>query len=174
MSFYQFDSESVSDPDNSNYTPTATSENVTADVLENHDLSSGVPSHDFTVIIRSISSGYVITLLDGQVVLAPPGGQGSIHWKCVETEGWIGFRNPISNRFLCHDWSGRLKCSAEQHNGWRHFTITPMPNGGYIMQMLHWWTLRPIVINAEEGLQKIGRNGNKLSEGIIWEFIKVG
>jgi hypothetical protein len=176
MSLNQFDSESISDPDNSIiYTPTTTSENVTADLLENHNPSGSVTSHDFTFIIRSVSSGHVITLLDGQVVLAPPGGRGSIHWACVETEGWLGFRNRISNKFLCHDWNGRLMCSAEQHDGWRHFSITPVPKGGYIMQMLDWWTLRPIVINEcnEKGLQKLGRTGNKLSDGIIWEFIKV-
>ncbi|KAJ4299328.1 hypothetical protein N0V90_004573 [Kalmusia sp. IMI 367209] len=174
MSVSQFDSETVFDPDDSTvYTPN-TSGTVTSDLAEDNDSCSGVPSQNSTVIIRSISSGHVITLLDGQVVLASPGGRGSIHWACVETEGWMGFRNCVSNKFLCHDWNGRLKCSAEQHDAWRHFTITPVPKGGYIMQMLDWWTLRPIVINAEKGLQKIGRTGNKLSEGIVWEFIKVG
>jgi hypothetical protein len=91
----------------------------------------------------------------------------------VETEGWIGFRNRVSKEFLCHGWDAGLKCSAKQDDRWRHFTITPVPKGGYIMQMLDWWTLRPIVINAENGLRKLGRVGNKLSEGITWEFIKV-
>ncbi|OAG01842.1 uncharacterized protein CC84DRAFT_242146 [Paraphaeosphaeria sporulosa] len=174
MSLNQFNCESVSDSETSIiYTPTATSANVTAGLVDHEDTSSGVPSDGSTVIIRSISSGHVITLLDGQVVLASPGGRGSIHWSCVETEGWLGFRNRISNKFLCHDWNGRLKCSAEQSSSWRHFTITPIPKGGYVMQMLDWWTLRPVVINPEQGLQKIGRTGNKLAEGIIWEFIKV-
>jgi hypothetical protein len=174
MSLNQFDSESISDAVNSIiYTPITTSENFTVGSLENHDPSRSVPSHGFTFIIRSVSSGHVITLLDGQVMLAPPGDRGSIHWACVETEGWLGFRNRISNKFLCHDWNGRLKCSAEQRDKWRHFSVTPVPNGGYIMQMLDWWTLRPIVINAENGLRKLGRTGNKLSDGIAWEFVKI-
>ncbi|KAL5344726.1 hypothetical protein ACLOAV_010418 [Pseudogymnoascus australis] len=174
MSLDQFDSESISDRDNSTiYTPTTTSDTFTADLSEDHDQSSGVPSHDSTFIIRSVSSGHVITLLDGQVVLAPPGGRGSIHWACVETKGWFGFRNRISNKFLCHAWNGRLECSATQHDGWRHFSITPVPKGGYIMQMLDFWTLRPIVINEENGLQKLGRTGIKLSDGIIWEFVRI-
>ncbi|KAH8595352.1 hypothetical protein B0O99DRAFT_512046, partial [Bisporella sp. PMI_857] len=107
------------------------------------------------------------------VVLAPPGGRGSIHWAYVETEGWLGFRNRISNKFLCHDWNGRLKCSAEQHDGWRHFSITSVPKGGYIMQMVVWWTLRPIAINVEKGPQKLGKTGNKLSDGIIWELVNI-
>jgi hypothetical protein len=59
--------------------------------------------------------------------------------------------------------------------GWMEaLYITPVPKGGYIMQMLDWWTLRPIVINEGKGLQKVGRTGNKLSEGIVWEFVDVG
>ncbi|OBT50917.1 hypothetical protein VE04_09375 [Pseudogymnoascus sp. 24MN13] len=174
MSPNQFDSESISDPDDSTiYTPTTTSNTFTADLPGNHDQSSSVPSHDSTFIIRSVSSGHVITLLGGQVVLALPGRGGSIHWACVETEGWLGFRNRISNKFLCHDWKGGLKCSAEQHDGWRHFSITPVPQGGYIMQMLDFSTLRPIVIKVEGGLQTLGRTGNKLSDGIIWEFVRI-
>ncbi|KAH6718834.1 hypothetical protein BKA61DRAFT_712820 [Leptodontidium sp. MPI-SDFR-AT-0119] len=148
MSLEQFDSESISNSDNSIiYTPTTISENFTADLLENHDPFRSVPSHGFTFIIRS-------------VVLAPPGGRGSIHWACVETEGWLGFWNCISNKFLCYDWNGRLKCSAEQHHGWRHFSIAPVPpKGGYIVQMLDWFKLRPIVIDAENGVQKLGRTG---------------
>jgi hypothetical protein len=41
------------------------------------------------------------------------------------------------------------------------------------MQMLDWWTLRPVVVNAENGLQKLGRTGDKLSEGVVWQFLEV-
>jgi hypothetical protein len=174
MALWIPDSTSVSDSDDYNIrTPTTTSKTVTAELEEDHGLRSWVPSHGSTVIIRSISCGNVITLLDGHTVLAPLGGRGSMYWTCVESEGWFGFRNRVSDKFLCHGWDARLKCSAQQHDGWRHFTITPVPKGGYIMQMLDWWTLRPIVVNAENGLQKLGRTGNKLSEGIVWEFIEV-
>lgn len=175
MVSYQPESVSVSDTDDySIRTPTATSENVTAEVEEGHDVHSWVPSHGSTVIIRSISCGNVITLLNGNVVLAPPGGRGSIHWTCIESEGWFTFRNRVSNKFLRHSgWEARLECSAEHNGKFRYFTITPVPKGGHIMQMLDWWTLRPIVLNGEKGLQKLGRNGNKLSEGIVWEFIEV-
>jgi hypothetical protein len=92
----------------------------------------------------------------------------------VESKGWLGFQNRVSNKFLCHKGSdATLECSADQDGKWRHFTITPVPKGGYIMQMADWWTLRPVVHNYENGLQKLGRTGNKLSEGIVWEFIKI-
>jgi hypothetical protein len=158
MNLNQFDSESISDSGSPTvYTPTIISENVTVD-LENRDPPSNIPSHDFTFIIRSVSSGHVITLLDGQVVLAPRDGRGSIHWMCRESQGWLGFRNPVSNKFLTHGWNGRLECSAEEQSKMRHFTITPVSNGGYIMQMLEWWTLRPIPLAGKIA----DRNGNSI------------
>lgn len=168
------DSVFVSDSEDDNIcTPTTTSENVHPEFGEDNNLREWVPSDGSTFIIRSVCCGNVITMLDGQVVLAPYDGGASV-WTCVESEGWFGFRNRISNKFLCHGWNGTLKCSAEQHDKWRHFTITPVPKGGYIMQMLDWWTLRPIIVNAENGLQTLARTGNKLSQGIVWEFRQVG
>ena len=164
---------SISDSDDfSTYTPTTTTENVTLDPVKDHASPSWVPSNGSTVIIRSISCGNVLTLLDGNIVLAPPSGRGSILWTCIETKGWFGFRSCVSGKFICHGPDARLKCTAEERDGWRQFTITPVPKGGYVMQMLDWWTLRPIVINAQNGLQKLGRTGNKLSEGIVWTFLE--
>jgi hypothetical protein len=142
--------------------------------VKDHASPSWVPLYGSTVIIRSILCGNVLTLLDGHIVLALPSGCGSILWTCIETEGWFGFRDCVSAKFICYGWDGGLKCSAEQHDSWRHFTITPVPKGGYIMQMLDWWTLCSIVINVQNGLQKLGRTGNKLSEGIVWNFLETG
>ena len=170
----QADTTSNSELDDASiYTPTVTTENGTPD-LKDHASTSWVPSHGSTVIIRSISCGNVLTLLDGNIVLAPPSGRGSILWECVESKGWLGFRSCVSGKFICHGPDARLKCTAEEHQRFRYFTLTPVPKGGYIMQMEDYWTLRPVVINAENGLRKLGRTGNKLSEGIVWNFLESG
>jgi hypothetical protein len=164
-------SVSASDSDaHSIYTPTETSSPT---IIGEHDSRSEIPCHGSTYIIRAVSSEDVMTLLDGNVVLAPLGTHGSIYWTCIEKQGWFGFRNCSSHMFICHDGNGRLRCTAQENSGWRQFTVTPLPKGGYIMQMLDWWTLRPIVINPEKGLQKLGRTGDKMSEGVVWEFLKV-
>ncbi|KAI2477971.1 hypothetical protein Ptr902_10654 [Pyrenophora tritici-repentis] len=169
----QIRSTSASEFDDSSiYTPTTTTENVPTGLVEGHDVRSRVPTHGSTYIIRAVSSENVMTLLDGQVILAPIGSRGCIYWTCVETEGWLGFRSCSSKKFICYDWHARLKCTAEQKDGHRQFTITPVPKGGYIMQMLDWWRLRPIVLNPENGAQKLARTGDMLSDGIVWEFIK--
>ncbi|KAI4256937.1 MAG: hypothetical protein L6R35_007495, partial [Caloplaca aegaea] len=58
-----------------------------------------VPWPNSTFVIRCMSSGRVITLLEGQITFTtlPPrgrhhhggGGGGSVHWACVETNGWL-------------------------------------------------------------------------------------
>ncbi|EMD92028.1 hypothetical protein COCC4DRAFT_145153 [Bipolaris maydis ATCC 48331] len=166
------------------YTPTTTaSEHTLPGTLSDYyypereeAVPAQIPRHGCTYILRATScdDDSVLTLVNGSVVLAARDTtHGSIYWECVETQGWLGWRNCSSNRFLCHDGNGRLKCTAELGSGWRQFTVTPVPKGGYVMQMLDWWTLRPVVVDPEAGLRKLGRNGDKLSEGVVWEFIKV-
>ncbi|EUC39728.1 hypothetical protein COCMIDRAFT_110734 [Bipolaris oryzae ATCC 44560] len=168
------------------YTPTMTSEHTLPGASNSSyyhpaaaaagEVTAQIPRHGCTYILRAASdnNGSVLTLVDGSVVLAARGAtHGSIYWECVETQGWFGWRNCSVDRFVCHDGNGRLKCTAGLGSGWRQFTVTPVPKGGYVMQMLDWWTLRPVVVNPEKGLRKLGRNGDKLSEGVVWEFIRV-
>ena len=130
MALNQAEPKSILNADNSSTTYTATTppETIASDLLDEHELSSGaepssslVPWPGSTFIIRSVSSGHVLTLLDGQVLLAQPGGPGSIYWACVETKGWLGFRNPVSGKFLGHNKYGGLCCSANQHQEWEKF-----------------------------------------------------
>lgn len=79
----------------------------------------------------------MITLLDGQIMLTQADGRGSIYWECVETKGWLGFRNIVSGGFLGHDIEGTLRCSAEQHQGWEYFCARARPEGGFVLLMTH-------------------------------------
>ena len=79
------DPKPITDSDDSTVNNAMTPpESVAADFLENHDplddikLSpSSVPWPGSTFIIRSVVSGHVLTLCDGQVVMASPGTRGS-------------------------------------------------------------------------------------------------
>lgn len=135
--------------------------------------SASVPWPGSSFIIRSVSTGDVITLLDGQIVLARPGGRGSIHWACVETKGWLGFRNSISGRFLGHDAQGKLCCAAGRQQGWENFCVRLRPEGGYILLMTHFERLWNIGIKVERGVEKLAKIGDPGPDGIVWEFIKV-
>ncbi|KAF2252127.1 hypothetical protein BU26DRAFT_251562 [Trematosphaeria pertusa] len=135
---------------------------------------SSVPWPGSTFIISSVSTGHAIALRGGQVVLAPPGGRESIHWECVETKGWLGFRNPVSGKFLGHDGrSGKLRCSGRAHEGWEWFCVRQTPEGGYVLLMTHWEKLWPVGTMMEGGEKVLAKVENAVSDGIVWKFIKV-
>jgi hypothetical protein len=102
--------EAVQDTDASSIDTTITPpETIPPDLTDDNDnLSRSVvypssytaPKPGSTFIIRSVSSRNIITLFKEQIVLAPPDSLGSPHWECVETDGWLGFRNIASDRFL--------------------------------------------------------------------------
>jgi len=155
-------------------------ETVVADLLDEEDplqatkpTSTSVPWPGSTFVIRSVSSWDVITLLDGQVVLAPLSSRGSAQWECVETKGWLGFRNPISGHFLGHDSRGRLCCSAERQQGWENFCVRARPTGGYVLLMTHFERLWHVGIKEEKGVEKLAKIGDGGSDGIVWEFVLV-
>jgi hypothetical protein len=170
----------LNDDDSTIYTATTPPESVAADLLDDHDpfggaepSSSLVPWPSSTFIIRCVSSGHVITLLDGQIELTQPGGRGSIHWACMETKGWLGFRNTVSGKFLGHDVKGRLCCSAERHQGWEYFCVRMRPEGGCVLLMTHYERLWHVGIKVEQGVEKLAKIGDGGSDGIVWEFAKV-
>jgi hypothetical protein len=149
---------------------------MTKDLTKYVDLSASyVPSYGSTILIRSSETGH---LHDGHITLASPNSRGSTIWHCVESDGWLRFRNKVTGKFLCHcRGDPRLYCSAKEGTSLRHFTITPVSGGGngrYILQMADWWTLRPVVVFVEAGVQRLGRTGDKLADGEVWEFVRVG
>ena len=167
------------DDDDSIYTVNTPPETVAADLLDDHDPLGGaeqgsylVPWPGSTFIIRSVPSGHVIALLDGQITLTQPGGPGSIHWACVETKGWLGFQNIVSGKFLGHDPKGRLRCSAERHLGWEYFCVRMRPEGGCVLLMTHFERLWHVGIEVERGVKKLAKIGDGGSGAMVWEFVK--
>jgi len=175
------DPKPISDLDDSTADGAATpSETVAADLLDEDDpfhvtksSTSSIPWPGSTFIIRSVSSWHVITLQDGQVVLAPPNSRGSTHWECVDAKGWLGFRSPISGKFLGHDAKGRLCCAAERHQGWENFCVRARPDGGFVLLMTHYERLWHVGVKEEQGVERLAKVGDAGVDGIAWEFIKV-
>lgn len=130
-----------------------------------------------TYIIQYSKTGEALTLLDGQVVLEKPGGCGHFKWHCVETEGWMGFRNPISGKYLGED-NGELVCMVGHHLSCEHFIAQPVPDGGYLLLMRQdgkgWGfgeKLRVVGLKhfgSEKRLAKV-----EVADGIVWDFVKV-
>ncbi len=169
----------IDDDDSSTvYAGTTTPPETVAADLDDRDPSGGaspflVPWPGSNFIIRSVSSGQVITLLEGHIVLAEPGGRGSIDWACVETKGWLGFRNVVSGKFLGHDVEGRLCCSAERHHLWEAFCVRMRPQGGCVMLMTHYERLWHVGIKVEHGRERLAKIEDGGSGGIVWEFVQI-
>jgi hypothetical protein len=181
MVLNRIDPDPVLDTENSTiHTAITPPEIVVNDLLDDLDplsqpklSASSVPWPGSTFIIRSVTSGDVITLRDGKVVLDRPGSRASFHWVCVETKGWLGFRNPISSRFLGHDKDGKLCCAAVRHQGWENFCVRMTPEGGYILLMTHFERLWNVGIKMERGAERLAKVGEGRSNAIEWEFVKV-
>src|ERR1700753_1348773 len=100
MSLDQVDPKPLSEHDASTiYTALTPPETIAADAegeerhTEPSPTSSSVPWPGSTFLIRSAAPGHLLTILDGEIKLVPPGSRGGIHWVCVETKGWLGFKN---------------------------------------------------------------------------------
>lgn len=116
----------------------------------------------------------MISLDNGNVVLTPLSNGGIYRWQCVEAEGFFRFLEPRSNKFLCHTmWNPQLECTAGHNDWYRNFSITLIPEKGFVMSMPHWFELRSIVRSTDNNLQKLEKTGDRLSGGIVWEFIRV-
>jgi hypothetical protein len=150
------------------------------------DVNSNIlsnPSDGNRFIIRSVSCGRVITLLEGNVVLAHPDDRGSVYWACVKTRGWYGFRNCATRKFLGYKEDGSLCCSAEQQQNMENFHISSRPDGGSFLLMSHvgnhiadfcygrelWY----VGVKIGQGIEILAKIGTDDSLGIGWEFIEV-
>jgi hypothetical protein len=179
MVLSELDPKAMSEADNSTIC-THTPPETVAEFIDNLDpladpkpSPSSVPWPGYNFLIRDVETGHLITLEDGRIIMAQPGGPGSIHWQCVETKGWLGFRNTVSGRYLGHDPQGKLCCSAGRHQGWENFSVRLRPDGGYVLLMTHFERLWHIGIKHEKGFQTLAKLGDGGSDGIIWEFVKV-
>ncbi|KAJ9606817.1 hypothetical protein H2200_008827 [Cladophialophora chaetospira] len=117
----------------------------------NATLSSSVPWPNSTYIIRCATTGDVLTFYNGQLSLSPLGGRGAIHWACIDTKGWLGFRNLVTGRYLGYDGHkhGKLRCSTEKHPLWERFCVRLRPNGGYVLLVTHYEKLWPVGTKVE-------------------------
>ena len=133
--------------------------------------NTSVPWPGSTFIISARGSGKVIsiTLVDGNIALEVHGSKGSQHWECVQSNGWIGFKSPVSGKYLGYDGAGNLVARADKHHAWEHFCPRQHPQGGYVLFMRNWNDLWPVGMKSEEE-NKLARL--KDSE-IRWEFTRV-
>lgn len=153
-------------------------ESTTSQYLE--DLPNEPPKPDSCIPwpgssfqLRCAATGHILTLIGGQVVLAPAasGRGGSDHWECMENNGWLGFRNKASGYFLGHNIHGYVLCSVSHHRGWERFCARITPEGTFFLLMTQWeslWYVGGSMGNGDTRLAKLW----DAKRAIAWEFVK--
>ena len=166
----------IDDTDNSTIFTANTPPDTILGDFPDHNKSSGCPSVPWpgsTFVIRSISSGQVITLNKGEVELGPESERAlgsSIHWACEEKRNWLGFMNVASGCFLGHQ-GNRMFCNVKIHNEWENFCVRHTPEGGYILLVTRDKKLWKVGTEVVDGVEKLVRIEGE-DEGTIWEFLK--
>ncbi|KAL7620231.1 hypothetical protein AAE478_009224 [Parahypoxylon ruwenzoriense] len=123
-----------------------------------------------TYIIRDPATYRIITITGGKLRLEHyAGDRGGYHWECVESRGWLGFRNPAFGVFLGHDGHENIVADKREHKGWEYFCARKHPGGGYIL-LSRWWDDLWKLDKADDGRRLIRNNG----AGAAWEFVRVG
>lgn len=129
-----------------------------------------VPWAGQTFVLVDKASGRVLSHTNGELHLEDnTSRKGCWHWLCVERDGWLGFRNTASGRYLGMNVWGVLQAEVRHHQGWEYFSARQLPNGGYLLQSTQTiWKLLTVGFNKDGILV-----ANTGVEGIVWEFVKV-
>ena len=133
------------------------------------DVIDAAPWAGETFVIRHKDSGQAVAVNDdGDVRLAfldKGGTSSSCYWKCVEKDGWFGFKH--EGRYLGHDGKGSFHAEMKHHMSYEYFCTKKHPEGGYYLMTLHGWVFHKMAVGED------GRKLNEVTdEGALWEFLK--
>lgn len=150
---------------------------ITEDLLgdASDSQSSGVeavPWADEKFIIRHRQTGQAIGVDDeGDVRLMFFDNVGTIpscHWKCVEQDGWFGFKH--LGRYLGHNNRGGIHAEWKHHKQHEWLCVRKHPEGGYQIMTLHSWKFRYVTLGKDgQGVVET----KDANEAALWDFLKV-
>lgn len=157
-------------------TPSATSDNTAKDLQKCDDSQSSTPSPGHIFIIRSRTEGKVITFLNGKIILDTPGGLGIYKWRCVQKNGWLGFQDPASAKYLGYDDAEWLQCVADKQDKREYMCPRKRAEGGYVLLALLGDQLYPLGVRSNQTVESLELKVKVRDwdmEGIAWDFIAV-
>jgi hypothetical protein len=130
-----------------------------------------VPWPEGVYMIKEKASGKAITLVNGSPCLRSTEEEHNEYnyWLCVKTNGYFGFFNPKTGKYIGHDGQSNIQASADSFLDWEYFTPRQHPNGGYQLLSPFWHhTLMELAV-ADNGKTLIRREHGTT----LWEFVKV-
>ncbi|KAG6357472.1 hypothetical protein INS49_013349 [Diaporthe citri] len=92
-----------------------------------------IPWAENTFQIIEKQSGRAITLVGDQPKLQSLREASNVdtHWLCVKQDGYFGFQNPQTGRYLGHDGKTGIRTLVSHLKGWELWTPRQHPEGGY-------------------------------------------
>lgn len=127
-----------------------------------------VPWAGEVFVISEESGDHTITVCNGTLRVCRGLNQfGGFFWECVENNGWLGFRNCISGKYMGRDDAGNFVADAGDHTQHEWICARRHPDGGYVL----------LVRRGDDLLKMaIGDDGQGLVEtrleGTRWVFNK--
>ncbi|KAF1987681.1 hypothetical protein K402DRAFT_43655 [Aulographum hederae CBS 113979] len=130
-----------------------------------------VLKHGKVFQLRSLPSRGVLTLLGGDVVLAPEDTLGSTLWMCDEINGWFGFFNIASGKVLGRNAKDSLCCLVDNVHHWQYFIPKTTEDGTHILLMMMMRDGENFLVgrDASHGLVVVSPEATNV-EILHWEF----
>ncbi|KAI1735111.1 hypothetical protein F4680DRAFT_453202 [Xylaria scruposa] len=136
---------------------------------------TSVPEPGNTYKIVEVDSERTIALVRGRLTLVSDAGtRGGWQWDCEEhPDGWIGFRDAVSGRYLGHDNKGGYIAQAGKLDAWESFVLRPRAAGGYNLYMKFGHKLKLMGVSENDGPTPKLVDAKSFEEAARWEFYKV-
>lgn len=131
-----------------------------------------VPWPESTFQIIEKGSRRAITLAGDQLKLLSAVNEPShwdTHWLCVKQNGYFGFQNPMTGKYLGHDGKGRVYAVEGRLRNWELFSPRMHPDGGYELLSPYYSGELMVLCVGEDGRKLVRRRHGTT----LWEFIRV-
>ncbi|KAI0864737.1 hypothetical protein F4860DRAFT_528447 [Xylaria cubensis] len=139
------------------------------------NLVTSVPEPGNTYKIVEVDSERAISLVRGSLTLVlDTSTRGGWQWDCEEhPNGWIGFREAVSGKFLGHDNKGGYIAQASKLDSWESFVLRRRAAGGYNLCVKYGHKLKPMGISESDGPTPKLVDAKSSEEAARWEFYKI-
>jgi hypothetical protein len=137
------------------------------------------PNAWYIIRTRNASKKRFLSVLSGKVCLEEsPHPWGGLWWRCTNLDGWIGFCEFTTGRYLGHDGKGNIVVKALTQGEKERIVVSHQPKGGYHLSIFKESTdglqvprnvLRPLREDSQANLMLLEKKG----QAAVWEFCNV-
>lgn len=135
---------------------------------------ASIPEPNHVYMMREVRLDKVLTVSEGELALKEHADtRGGWQWHCEELpNGWMGFRDAVSGRYLGHDNRGGYIVQAKKLLDWESFVIRHRKGGGYNLFVKYGHKLKPMGLAVRDGKWKLVDAPTPEKIG-MWAFIEV-